>query len=86
MGSEGLNWDRNSLFPEGACVCGGGEDWRIMGLPPAPPTHTNWFGHPCTRLALLGELAWSGHQVGQREWAYGVLCWLERDIFVTEFG
>lgn len=56
-------------------VCGGGEAWRIMGLPPAPPTHTNWFGHPCTRLALLGELAWSGHQVGQREWAYGVLCW-----------
>lgn len=89
LGSEGLNQDRNSLFPGDVCVCGG-EAWRIMGWPPAPTplhTHTNWFGHPCTCLALLGELAWSGHQVGSGEWARGVCCaGPERDTLVTEFG
>lgn len=60
--SEGLNQDGDSLFPEGVCAVEG-EAWRIMGLPPAPPPHTNWFGHPCTCLALLAELAWGGHWV-----------------------
>lgn len=52
-------------FPEDVCVWGG----RRRGLWGClfSPTHTNWFGHPCTRLALLGELAWSGHQVGRGE-------------------
>lgn len=26
------------MFPGDVCVCGG-EAWRIMGWPPAPPTH-----------------------------------------------
>lgn len=65
------------------CVLGGAETWRVMGLSRAvPPT---WFGHPCTLLTQLVEVAWSEHQV-EREWAQGVLCGLERDVFVTRLG
>lgn len=75
-----------TLLP-GVYVCAG-EAWRTVGLPPGPPpqTHTNWFGHPCTCLALLAELAWSGHQAGGDSGHKERCAGLEGDVFATEFG
>lgn len=85
MGSEGLNWDGNSLLPEGACVGGmrPGGLWGCLLLPPHTPTGLvtpvpvwhcweSWHG---VGIRL-------GRESGHMECCAG----LERDIFVTEFG
>lgn len=79
LGSEGLNQDRNSLFPGDVCVCVGvrpGGLWGGLLLPP-PSTHTHQL--VWSPLYLPGTAGSAGMEWASGwEWRVGtgsVLCW-----------
>lgn len=75
-----------TLCSLGMYVCVGGEAWRIMGWPPAPPHAPTGLVTPVPAWHCWESWHGVGIGLGGESRHKEVCAGLERDVFVTAFG